>query len=484
MKTKRMKTKTAYILSLFVLTMMAPAITKSQPFQDDFQSVTEKNERIDWHRKARFGAMVHFTPDMIGKMYYYDRKELPDPYRGRPIPAKEFDRYYTKMTLQNFNAEAWVKTFVDAGMNYFVFVAKHHNGFCLWDSKYTDYDIYAVTGRDVVKELSEACAKYHITFCLYYSIMDWHHPHATGDSHGGTGYELPQEIEPDLENYIAYMNAQLVELTTNYGPIGLMWYDGAWMSRWSDNPELQWTENHAEDLYNLTLNLQEGMMCNNRMQKQHYEMVDGLGDYYTPENFIGNFDRTNHWESVIKLGTSWHWVPSEPVKSRGEVLQTLCRCAGSDGNLLLNVGPHPDGYIMPNQISRLKEVGDWLEKNGEAIYGTRGGPYLPSSGMVSTHKGQHVYLHIFSWPQPGDDFVLPALEANVLFCESMDGSRLQFKEKEGRIHISVPGDKRGTDVTIIKLILDRNATDVPVKESGEKADHGVDTKQEIEQENL
>ena len=472
--------KYIFLISTLLLLKASVLLGQETSVQNWFDS---REDRIDWHREARFGAMVHFTPDGIGKMNYYDGKDLSDPYRGRPIPSSEFDRYYTKMTLQNFDANAWVKAFADAGMKYFVFVAKHHNGFCMWNSKYTNYDIFAVTGRDVVKELSEACEKYDITFCLYYSIMDWYHPHATGDSHGGKGYELPPGIEPDLENYIAYMNAQLEELTTNYGPIGLLWYDGAWMSRWTENPKLQWTKKHAQDLYDYTLKLQEEMICNNRMQRQHYKMTDNLGDYYTPELFIGNFDRENHWESVMKLGESWHWVPSEPVKSLAEIQQMLCRCAGSDGNLLLNLGPHPDGYLMSKQVERIKELGDWLKVNGEAIYETRGGPYLPSKSMVSTCKGNHIFLHIFDWIKTAKELIITKPGAKIISCQT-GNERLNFRINKDKIYINVPVEKREQGVTIIKLVIDKDAFNIPVIETEYKVDHGVDTKQEVDFENL
>ncbi len=451
--------------------------------QETNKWVESREERLSWHEAARFGAMVHFSPDTYGKMYYYDGQVVTDPYRGRPIPAEEFDRYYTQMTLKNFSADEWVKTFADAGMKYFIFVAKHHNGFCMWDSKYTNYDIYAVTGRDVVKELADACEKYGLTFCLYYSIMDWYHPHATGDSHGGKGYELPPGIEPDLENYILYMNAQLKELATNYGKIGLFWYDGAWMSEWTDNPKLQWTQKHAKDLYDYTMSLQDGITCNNRMQREHYRMVDNLGDYYTPENFIGNFDRKDQWESIIKLGESWHWRQGERIKTLEELQRILCTCAGSDGNLSLNIGPHPEGFILPKQVERLNEFGAWLKENGEAIYDTRGGPYLPSKNMVSTCNEKSVYLHVFKWVEPGK-LKLPSLKAKVKSCKVGD-QEVSFKTSKKELQINVPETLIEKGVTIVKLELEKaDAFKIDPIKLNDVIDNKVNTKQKIDTENL
>ncbi len=462
-------------MSLFLMVNMF--IVNAQK-TDEVSNVSE--ERIAWHREARFGVMVHFSPDGIGKLYHYDGKEQWDPYRGVPIPAEEFDRYYTKMTLQNFDAEQWVKTFADAGMKYFVFVAKHHNGFCMWDSKYTNYDIYAVTGRDVVAELAEACKKYNITFCLYYSIMDWYHPHATGITHGGRGYELPPDIKPNLENYISYMNAQLKELTTKYGKIGLLWYDGAWMSGGIDDPNLQWTEKHAKDLYELSHSLQEGMITNNRMQKKHYVATE-LGDYYTPENFIANFDRDNHWESIMKLGISWHWVPNEPIKDLKELQTMLSRTVANDGNLLLNTGPHPDGFIEPEQVVRFKELGDWVKANSDAIYGTRGGPYLPTKAVVSTNKDKNIYIHILDDEIKGT-LVLKNIDAKIKSCATMQGEPLKHEVKDGKVYIQLKDNKPGVD--IIKMTINKNAFELPLIENGEEFKHSVETDREILIENI
>ncbi|MCG8554475.1 MAG: alpha-L-fucosidase [Proteobacteria bacterium] len=443
------------------------------------QLLDNREERIRWHRDARFGGMVHFTPDTIGKVVHYDAEHQPDPYRGRPIVAEEFDRYYTRMTLQNFDAEAWVSAFADAGMKYFVFVAKHHNGFCMWDSKYTNYDIYAVTGRDVVAELAEACKKHGITFGLYYSIMDWYHPHATGITHGGRGYDLPPDIAPNIKNYISYMNAQLRELTTKYGRIGLLWYDGAWMSEGIDDPNLQWTEKHARDLYEYSLQLQEGIITNNRMQRSHYKPTD-KGDYYTPENFIGNFDRDNHWESIMKLGVSWHWVPKEPIKQVEQIQAMLSRAVGNDGNLLLNIGPHPDGFIEPNQVEVLKQLGKWLDTNGEAVYGTRGGPYLPSKEVVSTNKGSNVYLHLLD--EGLRVLTVDSLDAKIESCTNMKGEPLSCEVMNDKLRITLEENRPGVDV--IRIAIDKNALDVPLVKSGVEMRHSVDTEKKIVMENV
>jgi len=467
---------------IYFLALLLVFIGSKVYSQESNRWIESRKERLNWHEMVRFGAMVHFSPDTYGKMYYYDGVKVTDPYRGFPIPAKEFDRYYTQMTLKNFNADTWVKTFADAGMKYFVFVAKHHNGFCLWDSKYTNYDIYAVTGRDVVKELSEACEKYGLIFCLYYSIMDWYHPHATGNSHGGKGYELPPGIEPDLNNYIAYMNAQLKELSTNYGKIGLFWYDGAWMSEWTDNPKLQWTKTHARELYYYTMKLQKGILCNNRMQQEHYCMVDNLGDYYTPENFIGNFDRNEQWESVIKLGESWHWRQGEKIKSLVELQRILSTCAGNDGNLLLNIGPHPDGFILPEQVKRLKELGNWLKINGEAIYGTRGGPYLPSKSMVSTCKKNKIYLHFFNLNKR-KVITISSLDAKIKSCK-IGNQTLKFNTSKDKIEIIIPENLQKKGVTIVKLKLNRNAYNLTPIKQGKLLDNKVDVKQKVKTENL
>jgi len=180
------------------------------------------------------------------------------------------------------------------------------------------------------------------------------------------------------------------------------------------------------------------------------------GDFDTPEQRVGNFNRERPWESCITLCRQWSWKPGDPLKSRGECLRTLALAAGGDGNLLLNVGPMPDGRIEPRQAERLREMGAWLRRHGEAVYDTRGGPYRPGSWGASTCRDQKVYLMIINWPEHGP-LPLPSLPARIVESRLADGSPAPVQNREGKVWIEVPEARRDPDVTVVTWTLDRDA---------------------------
>jgi alpha-L-fucosidase len=342
---------------------------------------TNKRSLERW-RSLRYGMFIHWGPvSLRGTEIGWSR--------GKEVPFEEYDRLYLEFNPVKFNAHEWVSLAKAAGMQYLVIVSKHHDGFVMWDSETTDYDIMATPfGRDVLRELSEECQKQGILFGTYYSICDWRHPDYPVEYN-----REERKKSTDMTSYIGYMKAQLRELVEKYHT-KILWFDGEW--------EDPWTHEMGMDLYAYVRNLDDEILINNRVDKGRQGMEGTsasnrfAGDFATPEQQVGRFDTSTPWESCITLCTQWGWKPDDKLKTEEECIHTLVRTAGGDGNLLLNVGPKPDGTIEKRQAERLREIGDWLKKYGDTIYETRGGPVPPQEWGVTTWKGNRIYLHVLN----------------------------------------------------------------------------------------
>jgi alpha-L-fucosidase len=390
------------------------------------------DERLEWWRNARFGMFIHWGPvSLTGYEIGWAR--------GREVPIEEYDQLYKRFNPEQFDADAWVQTAKDAGMKYIVLTTKHHDGFCLWDTAQTDFNIMnSPFGRDVVKELSEACKKAGLRFSTYYSTCDWHHPDFPLTSPGGK-VERPTS---DLDRYEKYLRAQVKELITKYGPLGVMWFDV---------PQ-RFDAKRGQGVIDFVRELQPDIIVNNRS--------GAPGDYDTPEQRVGKYQDDRPWETCMTICRQWAWKPNDTMKSLEECLQTLILCAGGDGNLLFNVGPTADGIIEPRQVKRLQEMGEWMKANGETIYSTRGGPWKPTRSVASTRKGRAVYLHVLRWKENTLD--LPDIDAGIVSAKLMaSGKPVMVERKDGRLWLQVdPADQVPID-TIIELTLDRSAMDLP-----------------------
>lgn len=411
-----------------------------------FATASNLVERSDadlrWWREARFGMFVHWGPvSLRGTEIGWSR--------GDQVPADEYDALYRQFNPTNFDANVWARLAKDAGMKYLVLTSKHHDGFCLWDTQFTDYNIMnAPFGRDVVKELSEACRKQGIIFCTYHSICDWRHPDYPLGSPGGK----TQKAAPNLDRYNDYLKRQVAELIQNYGPLGVMWFDGEW--------EAPWTAQRGLDLYEQCRALQPSILVNNRVGKARRGMEGSWqagafsGDFDTPEQRVGAFETNRAWESCITICQQWSWKPNDKLKSFEECIHTLVRTAGGDGNLLLNVGPMPSGDIEPRQADRLREIGVWLKENGQSIYGTRGGPFPPDDWGAITHQQNQVFVHVLNW-RGTNSVTLPRLGLGRAISQSkvLGGGAVEVKSTADATIIRVePKDQRRPD-TIIVLTL-------------------------------
>jgi alpha-L-fucosidase len=396
----------------------------------------------------RFGMFIHWGPVAIkGTEIGWSR--------GSQVPKDEYDQLYKRFNPTEFNADEWAKAAADAGMKYLVITAKHHDGFCLWSSQYTDYDIANTPfKRDVLKELSQACKKHGVQFSIYYSVCDWYHPDYPLDSPGGKG----KKIEHNMPRYFEYLKNQTKELIDNYGPLGVMWFDGEW--------ESPWTREYGNELYSYLKKAQPNLIINNRVSKGRHGMAGttkqsdlNAGDFDTPEQRIGGFNRERPWETCMTICRQWAWKPNDNMKSLKECIQTLLYTVGGDGNLLLNVGPMPDGRIEPRQVERLKEMGAWLKKHGNTVYGTRGGPFRPGKWGASTCKDNKIYLFIMNWPKEGP-LQIPALSMKITDVAVKTGGTLKVNRTKEMIELDIPEDNRDPIATVIELTVDGKAFEI------------------------
>jgi len=404
------------------------------------QTPAPRDARMAWWREARFGMFIHWDmSSLAGTEISWSRKATrPLDVDNAPAGYVEdpfYDHLYEKFNPTNFNAAEWVDLAKKAGMKYLVFTAKHHGGFCMWDTKFTDYSImHTPFQRDVVKELSEACHAAGLRFGLYYSPRDWHHPdYGIGDN----------------AKYHQYLKGQLTELLTHYGKVDVMWFDS-----FGKGDSIQYW--HADEILALVKQLQPGIIINNRCSYFGQQVASLAGDFDTPEQRLGEFQNTRDWESCMCLvdapGGGWSYRTDGQVKSFAAAIKTLLGCATGDGNLLLDAGPDSTGLIPADQAGRLVEMGDWLRKYGESIYGTRGGPFKPGAYGGSTRMDKTIYVHVVKWPPHALE--LPPLPVKLVRARLLSGGKVDAKQSDTGLEISVAESDRQKIDTIVALEFD------------------------------
>jgi alpha-L-fucosidase len=389
-------------------------------------------ERLAWWRDARFGMFIHWGPVSIkGTEIGWSR--------GADVPQEEYDNLYKQFNPTQFDAQQWVAIAKQAGMKYVVFTTKHHDGFCMFDTKATDFNIMqSPFQRDVVKELADACREQGMAFGTYYSVCDWHHPDFPHGSPGGTSLKP----SPNLDRYEQYLRTQVGELITQYGPLLILWFDVS----------QDFDAKRGQGVVDYVRSLQKDIIINNRCAV--------AGDYETPEQQVGSFNRDRPWETCMTIARQWAWKPRDETKSRVECLQTLLRSVGGDGNLLLNVGPMPDGRIEPEQVERLQEMGVWLAKFGDGVYGTRGGPFKPGPWGAATCKGDQIYLFVMKWPEQGP-LQLPPLPRKIVASELLSGGTIHVAQTDNELSLNVAPEDRQDVATVIRLQVDADAFTIP-----------------------
>jgi len=374
--------------------------------------------RLDWFRDARFGMFIHWG------LYAVPAGEWKGQHiagigewimlRAR-IPVAEYERLADGFNPVQFDADAWASLAAQTGAKYLVITAKHHDGFCMFDSQVTEYSIVKATPfkRDPMQELAAACQRHGVKFCFYYSqTQDWHHP-------GGDGNDWDyDEATKDFDGYVQnYVKPQVRELLTNYGPIGLIWFD---------TPKRMTTQ-QSRELVDLVHSIQPDCLVNGRIG-------NGLGDYAeSRDNVIPDAQLQSDWEVPATINDTWGYKTSdENWKSPAQLVRKLVDCASKGGNYLLNVGPTADGAIPEPSIERMRAVGDWLRANGESMYRTRPGPIQGLDWGRTTQRGATTFLHVFEWPSDGA-VRIPGVFSNA-------------KVLQGEVPLTVRGER---DLTII-----------------------------------
>ena len=440
---------TSLAAAALVVCGLAAAVAGGAPSPVVPPGAARSAERLAWWREARFGLFIHWGPvSLKGTEISWSRANTNPlcPNKG-DIPAEVYDNLYKSFNPTLFDADGWAAVAKAAGTRYVILTGKHCDGFCLWKTDTIDYHIGRTPfGRDVCGELAAAVRKAGLRIGWYYSPMDWKDP----DCRTARNAE-----------YVKRMQGQVRELLTRYGRIDVLWFD------W-DGMTIPWDQ---EATYRVVRAAQPAIIVNNRLDCSFGGLsadrdLGPHADYITPEQVIGAWNDRTPWETCMTLGTQWSWKPDDKIKSVDEVVRILARCAGGDGNLLLDVGPMPDGRIEPRQVDVLKGVGAWLAGHGESIYATRGGPFKPGRYGVSTRRGDRVYLHVLAWPGPA--LALPPIAARVVRARVVGGGPAAVRQTDAGLEVSVgEADRRAAD-TIVVLELDRPAAGIAAVEVAEK----------------
>jgi len=417
-------------------------VTPREPRPRPPETKAQRDARMAWWREARFGMFIHWGLYSIPAGEWGGRTDHGEWIRETAhIPIEEYDQFVPQFNPAKFNADEWVRIAREAGMKYIVITSKHHDGVCLFDSQYTDYDVMATPfRRDILKELADACRKQGLRMCWYHSIMDWHHP----DYLPRRAWETRSAAGADFDRYYAHLKNQLRELLTNYGPIGILWFDGEW--------ESTWTHSYGQPLYDYVRSLQPDIIVNNRVDKGRGGMA-GLttgahaGDYGTPEQEIPATGLPGmDWETCMTMNDHWGYNKHDKnFKSTKDLLRMLADIASKGGNYLLNVGPTAEGMIPPESVERLAEMGRWMKVNGEAIYGTQASPFKALAWGRCTQQAlpgsrTRLYLHVFDWPADGR-LVVPGLlnePAAVFLLSDSTQTGLAVRRDGDALVVSLP----------------------------------------------
>jgi alpha-L-fucosidase len=410
------------------------------------QEQLQADARLQWFRDARFGMFIHWglysNPAGVwkGKPTTFFGEWIMQ--RAR-IPVKEYELLAKDFNPVKFNADEWVQIAKDAGMKYIVITAKHHDGFAMYHSTSSKYNIIDATpfGRDPMKELATACEKFGIKLCFYYSHDDdWHEPNADGnnwDFHGKRDFSIFFEGK---------VKPQVKELLTNYGPIYCMWFD---------NPSMINRE-QAQELVDLVHGLQPNCLVNGRVGF-------GLGDYAIPtDNQVETDNPEQIWEATVTMNDTYGYRKDDNNwKSVSTLICQLVRCASRNGNYLLNVGPTGEGLIPQPSIDRLRAVGKWMKVNGESIYSTKGSPfpYNLEWSMITTRPGK-IYVHVFNWP--GEILEIHGIKSRVkrAYLLADPSTSLKIKQKSDKKHnlysviLNVPSEAPDENDSVVVLEFD------------------------------
>ncbi|HVU27295.1 MAG TPA: alpha-L-fucosidase [Verrucomicrobiae bacterium] len=425
------------------------------------ETPAQKTARMKWWSDARFGMFIHWGVYSIPAGEWDNQTGFAEWILEQThMPVSQYEKFADQFNPTNFDAKAWVAAAKNAGVKYIVITSKHHDGFAMYPTKLSDWSISRTPfKRDPLRELANACHKAGIKFCVYYTIMDWHSP--------DWGIRRPwndvaaKSGPPDMDRFEDYMKGQLNELITNYGPLGLIWFDGNW--------ESPWTAQRGREIYNYVRSLQPSLIVNNRIGKPEstpgggFAKTGEVGDYGTPEQTIPptGFGPDVYWESCMTMNDHWGYNKADQnFKSTETLVHNLIDCASKGGNYLLNVGPDSTGLIPAPELERLREIGDWMKVNGVAIYGTSASPFKKLPWGRCTQKADDkntiLYLHVWNWPGDGK-LLVPGLKNSVKSVRLLaTGEKLKSSATDDGVEIEVPAN--APNVISSTIVLKINGT--------------------------
>ena len=420
--------------------------TPPKVYMENYRKVME---RTDWWRNDRFGMFIHFGPYAV-------------PARGEwvrytdSITNEQYQKYVDAFNPIDFNAKEWAKLAKAAGMKYAVFTTKHHDGFCMYDTKLTHYKITnQFNGRDLVREFLEAFRAEGIKVGLYYSITDWYHADFPNiGNHPLRNNKAYGQKKRNWDNYLKYMHGQVEELMKNYGKIDVLWFDAGMK-------DLKGEDWKGRELVALVRKYQPDIIMNNRLQINDADIEAGktiltVDDFDTPEQKIPDaaltdkYGNTLPWESCMTLNRSWGYSSNDDNwKSPELIIHSLVNCVSKDGNLMINVGPDARGNIPPKSVEILTEVGKWMKNNSESIYGCGSSKLSKPEWGRFTQKGNNIYAH---WmypalsPLPVKDFS----QKVKIITQLSTGSDIWFRNAKGSLLIDVDEYNHGILKTLDK----------------------------------
>lgn len=424
------------------------------PFADE--------EKMKWFKDAKLGLFFHVGISAVGGVdigWSRHTHKLPDPGEGF-IPDEEYDSWAKMLKMEEFNAGEWIDLAVRGGFKYVVIITKHHDGFHMWDTQYSDYKITnAPMGRDYLKELTDACHARNMPVGLYYSQRDWHHEdYEPVDTNAAVRcQEIPYFKMKQGEKwkygarhprYIKYMHDTVMELMKKYGKIDILWWDACWFGGMFLEP--MWD---AMKLEKEVRNCQPHIIINNRASVP--------GDFDTPECRVGFVQRNRAWETCMPMGKEWAWTGAE-LKPWKEIMHQFISSVCGGGNYLLSIGAMPNGKIAPEETEYILRIGDWLRLYGDSVYGSRSGPWNPGYYGGSTCKGNIVYLHILNCPEK-EKLVLPLEDMEIEKISCLTGQQPDTQQIGGNLILSNICQEKDCVDTILCIVMKKG---IVVSEEG------------------
>jgi len=423
--------------------------------QEDYLPTKENLEARKWFEEAKFGLFIHWgVYSVLGDGEWV--------MNNQNISIKEYERLPSFFNPIEFDADEWVKMAKEAGMKYITITSRHHDGFSMFDSSASDYNIVDKTpyGKDVLKMLSEACKKEEIKLFFYYSQLDWYRDDYF--PRGRTGNGISGRGEGDWNDYMEFMKAQLTELLTNYGEIGGIWFDGQWDQHEWDGKRFGKlkADFKLKEVYELIHKLQPQALIGSNHHLapnpgEDFQMFEkdlpgkGTKDFATSADDIGNLP----FEVCETINGSWGFnLKDRKHKSEKELVQYLVKAAGYGSNLLLNVGPMPNGKIQEEHIESLKKIGKWVKQNGETIYNTKRGPIAPSDEIASTQNGNIVYIHLLD--NKKSEYYIEGFKLKfkkISYLES--DKKVSYKKSKTGLNLIIDRKEINSIDTILKMEL-------------------------------